>query len=90
MAVEAPYIIAIIGVVLAFFIGFAVLMTNTQQALGYANSIRSYNPPIINGTFYCPGGTIINPYINASGLYKCGPCLIYIYPNATVHTSCPR
>jgi len=65
-------------------------MVSAQQAIGWANAIRAYTPPVINGTYYCPGGTIINPYINASGLYQCGPCLIYIYQNATARLSCPR
>jgi len=90
MALEAPLVLAFIGIILAFFIGFMVFIVNAQKPIGYANSIRAYTPPVINGTYYCPEGAVINPYINASGLYKCGPCLIYIYKNATAHLSCPR
>ena len=90
MAIEAPLILAFIGIIFAGVIGFMIFMVNAQQAIGWANAIRSYTPPEINGTYYCPGGTVINPYINASGLYQCGPCLIYIYQNATTRLSCPR
>jgi len=90
MAVEAPLILAFIGIIFASVIGFMIFMVNAQKPIGYANAIRSYTPPVINGTYYCPGGIIINPYINASGLYQCGPCLIYIYQNATARLSCPR
>ena len=90
MAVEAPLVIAFIGVIIATAVLFTVTFVNTQEALGWASAIRTYNPPIINGTVYCPGGSFINPYLNATGLYKCGPCLAYIHPNATLTLTCPR
>lgn len=89
MTLEAPIIIALIGLAVAAGIALAVAYTQWQVSIGWANAIRAYYPPMVNGSVACPGGSVVTP-LNKSGLYTCGPCLVYVYPNKTLAISCPR
>ena len=78
--------IAILIGLIAFLIAWNI---TTSQFIAWASSVRSWYPPIINNTILCPQGYVITSK-NASGVYQCGPCLVYLIQNGKAQISCPR
>ncbi len=88
MALSDPVLLVAIAIIITLAFILAVLFITGEVYIGWANAIRTWHPPTTNNTIYCPNGSIITP-LNQSGLYQCGPCLIYVYQGGSVGESCP-
>jgi hypothetical protein len=84
-----PVIIMLIAALVMALMLLMALEAWQSQALAWASAVRSWYPPVINNTLECPQGYVVTPE-NESGLYMCGPCLAYLYPNGSLTISCPR
>ncbi len=88
MALSDPVLLVALVVILTAFLILELLVITGMVYIRWATSIGSWHPPMSNNTIYCPDGTIITP-LNSSGLYQCGPCLVYVYKGGKVGMSCP-
>jgi len=88
MALSDPVLLVALIIILTAFFLLAFLLITGMVYIRWATSIGSWHPPTANNTIYCPDGTIITP-LNSSGLYQCGPCLVYVYPQGKIGMSCP-
>ena len=88
MALSDPVLLVALVIILVAFLILELLFITGMVYIRWATSIGSWHPPTANNTIYCPDGTIITP-INQSGLYQCGPCLVYVYRGGSIGMSCP-
>jgi len=88
MALSDPVLLVALVIILVAFLILELLFITGMVYIRWATSIGSWHPPTANNTIYCPDGTIITP-LNSSGLYQCGPCLVYVYPGGSIGMSCP-
>lgn len=79
-------LVAILIGLLAFLLAWNI---TSSQFISWASSIRSWYPPVYGNIMNCPQGYIITTS-NQSGVYQCGPCLVYLAPNGALEISCPR
>ena len=88
MALSDPVLLVALVIILTAFFLLAFLLITGMVYIRWATSIGSWHPPTANNTIYCPNGSIITP-LNKTGLYQCGPCLVYVYPQGKIGMSCP-
>jgi hypothetical protein len=88
MALSDPVTLMTLVIILTAFFLLGLLLITGMVWIRWATSIGSWHPPTANNTIYCPDGTIITP-TNQTGLYQCGPCLVYVYPQGKIGMSCP-